>query len=238
MNCPKCQRPISKFSKELCFRCRRIWASSKCSGCHAPMNGFSKSGLCLRCRRVCPTCSGVKDYKSSECNPCKAKVHPYSCRNGHGRTDDIVVMRNGRGNPPARRCRRCFRAKTSAWNEANPEKVRASVRAWTARNRAKAAAYHHRWATHKDSDNPTNDLTRLQWQLLLKIFGGHCAYCWELTEKLTQDHIVPLSRGGAHTLTNVVPACRSCNSSKGPNIWRPRLKFGTFEYLNQPRRAA
>jgi 5-methylcytosine-specific restriction endonuclease McrA len=26
---------------------------------------------------------------------------------------------------------------------------------------------------------------------------------------------VPLSRGGSHTASNIVPACRSCNSSKG-----------------------
>ena len=28
------------------------------------------------------------------------------------------------------------------------------------------------------------------------------------------DHALPLSRGGAHTATNVVPACTACNSRK------------------------
>jgi 5-methylcytosine-specific restriction endonuclease McrA len=29
------------------------------------------------------------------------------------------------------------------------------------------------------------------------------------------EHIVPLSRGGRHLWTNVVTACRSCNTRKG-----------------------
>lgn len=29
------------------------------------------------------------------------------------------------------------------------------------------------------------------------------------------EHMQPISRGGAHTINNVVPACRRCNSSKG-----------------------
>jgi len=29
------------------------------------------------------------------------------------------------------------------------------------------------------------------------------------------DHVVPLIRGGRHSVGNIIPACRSCNSSKG-----------------------
>ena len=44
-----------------------------------------------------------------------------------------------------------------------------------------------------------------------------CAYCGghypEL--ELTVEHILPVSRGGRHEWTNVVTACRSCNTRKG-----------------------
>lgn len=51
-------------------------------------------------------------------------------------------------------------------------------------------------------------------------------YCWicGLPEgpsakfELTQDHLVPLSRGGTHTWDNIMPAHRSCNSSKGAKM--------------------
>ncbi len=39
-----------------------------------------------------------------------------------------------------------------------------------------------------------------------------CQYCGEPAENL--DHVLPRSRGGAHTWDNVVAACRRCNSRK------------------------
>ena len=39
-----------------------------------------------------------------------------------------------------------------------------------------------------------------------------CQYCGAPAENL--DHVVPRSRGGAHTWENVVAACRRCNSRK------------------------
>lgn len=39
-----------------------------------------------------------------------------------------------------------------------------------------------------------------------------CQYCGQPAENL--DHVVPRSRGGAHTWDNVVAACRRCNSRK------------------------
>ncbi len=41
-----------------------------------------------------------------------------------------------------------------------------------------------------------------------------CAYCGS-GEELTWDHLVPTSRGGPDTISNYVPACSTCNSSKG-----------------------
>ncbi|MFN2587403.1 MAG: HNH endonuclease [Actinomycetota bacterium] len=39
-----------------------------------------------------------------------------------------------------------------------------------------------------------------------------CQYCGRPAENV--DHVVPRSRGGAHTWDNVVAACRPCNSRK------------------------
>lgn len=58
-----------------------------------------------------------------------------------------------------------------------------------------------------------------EWDTVLDMYTGHrgtmCAYCYEIIEKPTMDHIEPISRGGQHTAENIVPACKSCNSSKG-----------------------
>ena len=43
-----------------------------------------------------------------------------------------------------------------------------------------------------------------------------CAYCGQRfpIRDLSRDHVVPVSRGGRNTWTNVVTACRSCNTRK------------------------
>jgi 5-methylcytosine-specific restriction endonuclease McrA len=57
-----------------------------------------------------------------------------------------------------------------------------------------------------------HDLTGAQWAALKAAWGG-CAYCHAQTG-LQKDCALPISVGGRYTLTNVVPACRSCNASK------------------------
>lgn len=49
---------------------------------------------------------------------------------------------------------------------------------------------------------------------------GCASFSHSLQQRLTKDHSTPLSKGSAHTLTNVVPACQSCNSKKhtGPPL--------------------
>lgn len=64
------------------------------------------------------------------------------------------------------------------------------------------------------------DLTVWQWLAICATWEYRCAYCgrrpstWSSREKLGIDHVEPLSRGGEHTATNVVPCCVSCNASK------------------------
>ena len=49
-----------------------------------------------------------------------------------------------------------------------------------------------------------------------KINRGECHYCHCKTSpgSLTMDHIVPLARGGRSVKSNLVPACKSCNTKK------------------------
>lgn len=68
-------------------------------------------------------------------------------------------------------------------------------------------------------------LTLEEWQGIQKRYQYRCAYCQQ-RRPLTKDHIVPISKGGFHTMVNVIPACRSCNSSKGnrpAHLYKPIL---------------
>lgn len=57
-----------------------------------------------------------------------------------------------------------------------------------------------------------------------KEHGRVCVYCGDTSGPLSVDHIVPVARGGSNHFSNFVPACRSCNSSKGAKLveeWWP-----------------
>jgi 5-methylcytosine-specific restriction endonuclease McrA len=62
-------------------------------------------------------------------------------------------------------------------------------------------------------DRADNDLSDEQWAALKAAWGG-CAYCGNADDAMQRDCVLALSRGGRYTLDNVVPACRSCNTSK------------------------
>lgn len=78
-------------------------------------------------------------------------------------------------------------------------------------SRTRAATYARRRKRRMGA--VTHDLTDAQWFALMEAWGG-CAYCGDQAAPLQKDCMLPISRGGRYTLTNVVPACRSCNASK------------------------
>ena len=68
-------------------------------------------------------------------------------------------------------------------------------------------------------------ITKKDWLRLAERFRHSCAYCGE-RKPLTMEHVVPLSRGGRHSIGNIIPACFSCNSSKRDRFiveWRNRI---------------
>lgn len=58
-------------------------------------------------------------------------------------------------------------------------------------------------------------LTPEQWKHILDKFNNTCAYCGVGDKTLHQEHFVPVTSRGEYTHDNIIPACKSCNSSKG-----------------------
>lgn len=78
-------------------------------------------------------------------------------------------------------------------------------------------------------------LTIEQWESTKSHFLNSCSYCGMSEEEhlktfkevLHQDHFIPLKSGGEYTHNNIIPACRSCNSSKNEQNffeWYPTYK--------------
>ena len=80
-----------------------------------------------------------------------------------------------------------------------------------------------------------HDLSPTQWSDLQAAWGG-CAYCGASGTPLQKDCVLPISRGGRYTVTNVVPACRSCNASKCNDEvtgWLRRKKLDERSFLTR-----
>ncbi|MGL6279350.1 MAG: HNH endonuclease [Gaiella sp.] len=59
---------------------------------------------------------------------------------------------------------------------------------------------------------------RISRRALFARDGWRCVYCGSGGGRLTLDHVVPRSRGGASVWENVVTACAPCNLRKGNRL--------------------
>lgn len=121
------------------------------------------------------------------------------------------------------------KARSKAWREANPDRARELVASWREANRdreretrrayrdanrdAIRALNNRRKARERNVE--VNDLTAAQWVSIVAAYEGRCAYCATTPDRITMDHVIPISKGGNHTASNVVPACGPCNFAKG-----------------------
>lgn len=83
------------------------------------------------------------------------------------------------------------------------------------------------WDRERKREQRSLRLSESEWlPLVAQILNrdGHkCTYCGS-TEKLTADHVVPMTRGGTHDPSNLTACCIPCNSKKSNRLvseWLP-----------------
>jgi 5-methylcytosine-specific restriction endonuclease McrA len=69
--------------------------------------------------------------------------------------------------------------------------------------------------------------TKEEWESVKEMYGYMCLCCkrTEPTIKLTQDHIVPITKGGTDDITNIQPLCARCNIKKRQKILNFLVNF-------------
>lgn len=103
--------------------------------------------------------------------------------------------------------------RVQAYKATHPDQLRAQEKAYRIRHPDRILAKNaSRRARLKSA--PINDLTAAQWREIKEAYDNRCVYCGRKMKRLSQDHIIPLSKGGSHTVSNVVPACLRCNITK------------------------
>ena len=111
----------------------------------------------------------------------------------------------------AKRYRMRNPGKIKEWQQNNPELIRMYCQQYRARKRKLPSTF-----------------TPEDWKRCKEFFNHSCAYCEKTLKRLQQDHFIPVSKGGPYTVTNIIPACKSCNSSKQNHDffdWYPKQPF-------------
>lgn len=119
-------------------------------------------------------------------------------------------------------------ARSKKWRKENPDKLRQVNVSYYARFKDKVLAQKREYAmVNREAlrvisrrrkalirSTASVPITAAQRCEAITYYGGRCAYCLTIPNKLTWDHLIPISRGGRHELSNIVPACFSCNGEK------------------------
>jgi 5-methylcytosine-specific restriction endonuclease McrA len=188
---------------------------------------------CRKCKRALPlTCyyrdkRGPAGYRSN-CKEChQADVMARYWANPESNRAQQAIYR---ADPEHRRI---DRERSAQWRAEHPEWARTTVAAYRARPESKAAQRQRLRAWRLANPERNRELDRRRLALMRQFRNGasiptellsaKLAYwggrCWIAgpgctVEPTTWDHVKPLSKGGAHCLANLRPACASCNSSK------------------------
>jgi 5-methylcytosine-specific restriction endonuclease McrA len=109
------------------------------------------------------------------------------------------------------------------WAQNNKDRVNAASRRYRAKHPEKVAQIKRAQAT-KHPETVRNNSLRRRARLvqngiylvtkkdIARIIANPCVYCGSKAEHI--DHVIPIAKGGAHKVGNLVAACQSCNQRK------------------------
>lgn len=192
-------------------RCASCQAKERtCTECSAPFRGrYRRCDRCRRSEQTCTDCGRV--FKGRSAGRCPA------CQERERACVDCGAVFRGRG----RRCRACqIREKTcpscgETFTKSTLECAACIRRALppNVRRSAEASLNNARRARKREAEvaGPVSRATYAALQA-----SGPCVYCGCAAE--TVDHVRPLARSGWEHEDNLVPACKSCNFSKGSKL--------------------
>ena len=109
-----------------------------------------------------------------------------------------------------------------AWKKKNWDKVLEWQRNWFKRKRIENPERFRQFVRNRKSRIKAGKgkITLLQWEKVKKKQNYICLYCRkkEPEIKLTIDHIIPITKGGKHSIENIQALCSSCNSKKNNKL--------------------
>jgi 5-methylcytosine-specific restriction endonuclease McrA len=107
----------------------------------------------------------------------------------------------------------------SNWQKENPE----YLKEWRDKNRH----LHNGKENKRRAAKKSNGIYFVSHKELQKLYSSSCVKC-NSSEEIQMDHIIPISKGGRHSIGNIQPLCKKCNNSKRDKFmfeWKVNLRM-------------
>jgi len=115
-------------------------------------------------------------------------------------------------------CKACKKMADAKWYAANSERHRENDRAWRDANPERVSVIDRNRNAKRKTRKLEQSVGVVTTADIAAILAQPCLACGT-RQSITIEHLVPLARGGAHSIGNLAPLCQSCNSSKNSMLW-------------------
>ena len=166
--------------------------------------------------KVCRKClieSSVDNFykNSAKCKPC-AKAYAKAWAKANPEKYKMQWQKKNKRRWVEQKQDQAYMLKKAIYRQENSARRVANAKAW---NEANKQRYHQHVATSHIKRRIAKDARayKILDKEYKRLYASPCAFCGA-TEKITMDHIIPISRSGNHSIGNLQPLCRKCNSSK------------------------
>jgi 5-methylcytosine-specific restriction endonuclease McrA len=213
-----------------CHKVKRYAGRGICSACyrylsvHGGLDDYPRVLAEPNSKVPCSNCGeSVKIYAYGLCKKCYSKLperKEYHAKDMRERRKKDVEKY--RAKERDRRERRSENRKIyhREYYDTNRESLCQYQVAWRKNNKEKYSNYMRAASARKR--NAEGETTLEQWNLIVEYYcpNNLCPACGKefdetkSTDKITADHVIPLSKGGTNYPDNIQPLCHSCNSSK------------------------
>ena len=169
---------------------------------------------CRRCQCVMLIPNIRGSWSKRYCEPCRKLVRRDKDRVGYQKYREERI------------------AKRRAYYQLNKEAVIETNRRWKANNSAAVKLMRHRRDKRLKTARQDGSVTSAALEELLSFQYNSCNECLkDIVSCWTIDHIIPLSKGGSHTIENIQLLCHNCNSMKHDRILEKDIQYTILQYL-------
>lgn len=163
--------------------------------------------------KTCPRCKSNKDLTCFYLDKSKKDGLSYDCKDCK-KAQSVKWREDNREH---------HRAYSRQWFREHSEQAYETTRKWCLSNPEKSRGHKRKWEKANPDKTREKTLRRRAMLALVsiykvspkdiaKILRQPCLYCGAKSEHI--DHIIPLNKGGFHSMGNLGPSCMRCNSSK------------------------